>query len=57
MPPDTQQYLLGLYEAAGYSASDVLNAIERNMPGREGQSPAYSSNIGLMSRYAKIIGG
>ena len=50
-PPDTQQYLLGLYEAAGYSASDVLDAIEKNMPG----GAAFSSTGGVTSRYAKIV--
>ncbi len=36
LDPDTQQFLLGAYEAGGYSSPQILNSIQAMMPGRQG---------------------
>lgn len=33
LDPDSQQFLLGAYTKAGYSANDVLNAVHQTLPG------------------------
>lgn len=47
LTPDTQQFLLGAYEALGYSASDVLHTILNTLPGRAAWQGAQ---FGLIQR-------
>jgi hypothetical protein len=42
LDPDTQQFLLGAYEANGYSGNQVLNSIQQMLPGAAAWRGGYA---------------